>query len=239
MLFHSLHPDNGISFVFFQTISYYCCLWIISFIQLIFRLPILCHTAGPSAVVNLLLLCWVFVYICVALVLLLFPVWAQRGSQHLCLTAWLINRNRVPEMWKNNRKSSSLLTSNCQSDCHRPFPSSLLSTRRCALCQGEVPILRGYCCWSEMKLDATLSAVPLQERCLCVWKQTSTPRGSSSGVSPVDPVLSRAEYLICGGNKYLLGSQKMSRVWKLEKPPETCTWRKSHVNQREPFHLFQ
>lgn len=88
--------------------------------------------------------------------------------------------------------------------------------RHCTLSQGKEPIWQGFCCWPALKVVAALSAVSLQEKCLCAWKKTSSLHGFFSGVLPVDLVLSGAEYLICGGNKGLLWSQKMSSMWAWE-----------------------
>lgn len=62
-----------------------------------------------------------------------------------------------------------------------------------------------------MKLDASPSAVSLQESCLCIQKQTSTLHGSFSRVSPVDFVLSGTEYLICRGNKAGWGHKSQAK----------------------------
>lgn len=147
--------------------------------------------------------------------------------------------SQVPEIWENNSKNSSLLINSSQANSHCPFLSSAILTTHCTLSQDKKPILQGFCCWPGVKVAATLSAVSLQERCLCVWKKTSALHGSFSGVSPVDLVLSGAEYLICGGNKGSLRSQKTSCLCELGKPMETCAWCKIHSSQRETFHLLQ
>lgn len=178
--------------------------------------------------VNLLSLYWVFVYIYVALMFLPCPGWAQGGSQHLCLTAWLINMTWVPEMWKNSSKSSSLLISNCQSDCHHPFPSSLVFMKHCAPRERHLPERCQF--YGDIVADLRWSWMQLEV--LYLYKKGAFVSDSKHWHYMALSVEFQLLILYyreqntwsAEGIKACWGHKRWALIWELGKPMETCAW---------------